>query len=85
MATDQIPIYTMQEFAEKLKRDGGAEEFALIVEVRREEQRGRPCIVVYHVRENGDAYGLIIDRQYAKDLTAMVGPHPMVEEFFNLH
>jgi hypothetical protein len=86
----EIPIYTVDEFAEKVQRDYGGSDIgigifsAIVLGLERELINGVPCLVVYHASEDG-AFGVILNRRYADELTKLLGPHPMVEAFFRLH
>ena len=55
-----------------------------IIGVERKEVDGKPALVIY-VEEGGDKFGITMDRRMANDLTAALGPHPLIEEFFRLH
>jgi hypothetical protein len=44
-----------------------------------------PHLIVIHVDEDGEEFGVIMDRQYANELLDHLGPHPLVEEYFRLH
>jgi len=91
-------LYTHTEFVEKVKREieagpiiniGGVEcqrgKLVQIIGVEKWEVDGMPCMVVVHEAEDGEVYGVIMDRQYANELLDNLGPHPVVEEFFRLH
>lgn len=51
-----------------------------IVLVRKEIVDGRPRLVLYFKNQTR---GLLLTREIARDITAILGPHPMVEEFFS--
>jgi hypothetical protein len=54
-----------------------------IMDVRREEIDGRPQLVIdVKDQETGKVFPWILDRESARELTKMFGPHPLVEEFF---
>jgi len=91
-------LYTHAQFVEKVKREiqagpviniDGVEcqrgKLVMIANVEREEINGMPHLIVIHVDEDGEEFGVIMDRQYANELLDHLGPHPLVEEFFRLH
>jgi hypothetical protein len=79
-----MKILTTEQLAKKMARDGNP----MIVEVLGVEKiwhGGAPVLIVVHVSEAGEEFGVILDKRYADDLTERLGPHPLVEEFFRLH
>lgn len=50
-----------------------------IRDIKREIINGRPWLVLYF---HGEERGLPLTKQLADDITASLGPHPMVEAFF---
>lgn len=91
-------LYTHEEFVEKVKREieagpiinvDGVQcqrgKMVMIVGVERWDINGMPCLIVVHEAEDGEEFGVIMDRMYANELLDNLGPHPVVEEFFRLH
>lgn len=90
---DKVAIYTTEQFQAKLRarakvgpnvRYVRAGTFR-ITDVKRVEIDGIPCLVIYHAASDGEKFGVIMDKQYADELRAHLGPHPLVDEFFKVH
>ena len=90
---DKVPIYTVAQFQARLRARakvgpevrnvrGGTFQ---ITGVKRRVIDGIPCLVIYHAASDGEKFGVIVDKQYADELRAHLGPHPLVDEFFKVH
>jgi hypothetical protein len=70
------------ELLAKLCKSSGP-RLVQIKDVRREEIDGRPQLVLDVLDEQaGLEFTVLLDRETARELTRMFGPHPLVEEFF---
>lgn len=77
-----MKLYTAEEYAKKL---GGARVLVTIAAVEKETIDGEPAVVVYYTEVDGEDFGVIMDRHLAEEMTAQLGPHFLVDEFFRLH
>ena len=93
-----MKVYTHEEYMAKLKLQAatgptvkiGRKKFKAAIEgmitaVKCEAVNDKPAVVLYLRQDNGEEYGVVMTRIMAKDLTKSLGPHPLVEKFFNLN
>jgi hypothetical protein len=91
-------IYTAEQYARRMREqaehgpavtmDGHQYKAAVVAcidGVQRLQVDGKPAVVLFVTEEDGDSYGVVMDRTLANDITALHGPHPLVEEFFKLN
>jgi hypothetical protein len=76
-----MKVYTSEEYA----KHNGRAIVGEITAIKRQVVNGHASLVLYLRPDHGEEFGITMSRQMADDLTGMLGPHPLVVEFFNLN